>query len=484
MAKIMLVEDDNNLREIYEARLLAEGYEIISAHDGEEALAVAVKEKPDLIISDVMMPKISGFDMLDILRTTPETKNTKVVMMTALSQAEDRERANKLGADRYLVKSQVTLEDVAKVAREMLDGGVTTETPAVPPTPESSVTNDNTADAKPAVDQEPVVAEPNAPAIQPVVVKPVEPNTDSSSTNNDSPANDTPSTLNSSNDKPNEPPTSPTEPPKEDKDDNVNTPPDNPNESPPADSTDSSQPGASDTTADAPKNDNAAITAAISSPVIDPSLSQTIASEEADIEKQIDEFVQSTYGESEDSTQAQEAPVNDSQSQVNVPISDASELDGDDTNNSHSNPIASSSANIKQIKVAEAPADSDPETPKSAPISPEPTVTEPSQPPASEDNEPTVQAAEPRAPITKEPADGNISGKKVIMPLNDISKPVDMNKLLQAEHDKESVQEAFKAAEAPQPGPVFASVDEYEEEPNATAPPGTTIGPDPNSIAL
>jgi CheY-like chemotaxis protein len=122
MAKIMLVEDDNNLREIYEARLLAEGYEIVTAKDGEEALATAVKERPDLIISDVMMPKISGFDMLDILRTTPETKDAKVIMMTALSQAEDKERADKLGADRYLVKSQVTLEDVAKVAREVLEG--------------------------------------------------------------------------------------------------------------------------------------------------------------------------------------------------------------------------------------------------------------------------------------------------------------------------------------------------------------------------
>ena len=122
MSKIMLVEDDNNLREIYEARLLAEGYQIISAKDGEEALALATKEKPDLIISDVMMPKISGFDMLDILRSTPGIENTKVVMMTALSQAEDKERADKLGANKYLVKSQVTLEDVARVADELLNG--------------------------------------------------------------------------------------------------------------------------------------------------------------------------------------------------------------------------------------------------------------------------------------------------------------------------------------------------------------------------
>src|SRR3982751_5979103 len=122
MTKIMLVEDDNNLREIYEARLLAEGYEIVAAKDGEEALAMAVKEKPDLIIADIMMPKSSGFDMLDILRSTPEIKDTKVIVMTALSQAEDKTRADKLGADRYLVKSQVTLEDVATVAREVISG--------------------------------------------------------------------------------------------------------------------------------------------------------------------------------------------------------------------------------------------------------------------------------------------------------------------------------------------------------------------------
>lgn len=128
----MLVEDDNNLREIYGARLLAEGHEIVAAKDGEEALAIAVKEKPELIISDVMMPKISGFDMLDILRNAPETKFTKVIMMTALSQTEDKARADSLGADRYLVKSQVTLEDVAKVVRDVLDGKTETKGNSMP----------------------------------------------------------------------------------------------------------------------------------------------------------------------------------------------------------------------------------------------------------------------------------------------------------------------------------------------------------------
>lgn len=94
--KVMVVEDDAALREIYSIRIAAEGYEIVSAGDGEEALAVAVREKPDLVLSDVMMPKISGFDMLDILRTTPETANIKVVMMTALSSEDQRERGERL----------------------------------------------------------------------------------------------------------------------------------------------------------------------------------------------------------------------------------------------------------------------------------------------------------------------------------------------------------------------------------------------------
>ena len=182
--KIMLVEDDNNLREIYGARLLAEGYEIVAAQDGEEALALAVKERPDLIISDVMMPKISGFDMLDILRSTAETKDTKVIMMTALSQVEDKARASKLGADKYLVKSQVTLEDVARVVHELLDDGPAAPVPdPAAPTEAAPVVAAAVAaapavasaspDPAPADDPTPApapVVEPAAPATPPAAV--------------------------------------------------------------------------------------------------------------------------------------------------------------------------------------------------------------------------------------------------------------------------------------------------------------------------
>lgn len=141
MAKILLVEDDKSLREIYGVRLLAEGYDIVSAGDGEEALAMAIKEKPQLIISDVMMPKISGFDMLDILRSTTETRDIKVIMMTALSSDDQRARGEQLGADRYLVKSQVGIEDVVRTVHEVLgDSGQVAAASTDAPKPADSTT--------------------------------------------------------------------------------------------------------------------------------------------------------------------------------------------------------------------------------------------------------------------------------------------------------------------------------------------------------
>jgi DNA-binding response OmpR family regulator len=110
--KILLVEDDAALGDVYRTRLEIEGLDVKHVMDGEAALAAALEYKPDLIVLDVMMPKINGFDVLDILRTTPETAKVRVVMLTALSQAKDKERAEQLGADDYLVKSQVVISDV------------------------------------------------------------------------------------------------------------------------------------------------------------------------------------------------------------------------------------------------------------------------------------------------------------------------------------------------------------------------------------
>lgn len=110
--RILLVEDDVALSAVYKSRLELEGFETREVNNGEDALSAALEYKPDLIVLDAMMPKISGFDVLDILRNTPETTNIKIVMLTALSQPKDKERAENLGVDDYLVKSQVVIGDV------------------------------------------------------------------------------------------------------------------------------------------------------------------------------------------------------------------------------------------------------------------------------------------------------------------------------------------------------------------------------------
>ena len=120
---------------------------------------MAAQEKPDLILSDVMMPKISGFDMLDILRSTPELKDTKVVMMTALSSPEQRARGEALGADRYLVKSQVGIEDVVNVIHEVLgDAAAPAPAPAEAAAPVA---------AAPAPVPQPVQGDLNAAPVNP-----------------------------------------------------------------------------------------------------------------------------------------------------------------------------------------------------------------------------------------------------------------------------------------------------------------------------
>lgn len=110
--KILLVEDDEALAGVYKSRLDIEGFDTKWVGNGEEALSAAIEFKPELILLDAMMPKISGFDVLDILRNTPETSQIRVIMLTALSQPKDKERAESLGVNDYLVKSQVVIGDV------------------------------------------------------------------------------------------------------------------------------------------------------------------------------------------------------------------------------------------------------------------------------------------------------------------------------------------------------------------------------------
>lgn len=119
--KILLVEDDETLAEVYKQRLELEGFDVNHVNNGEDALATALKFRPDLVLLDVMMPKLNGFDVLDIMRQTPETRNVHIIMLTALSQPKDEQRAKDLGADDFLIKSQVVIGDVVERIKHQLN---------------------------------------------------------------------------------------------------------------------------------------------------------------------------------------------------------------------------------------------------------------------------------------------------------------------------------------------------------------------------
>lgn len=121
LKRVLLVEDDDSLANVYTTRLQAEGLDVRRVANGEDALAAALSYQPNLVLLDVMMPKVSGFDVLDILRNTPETADLKVIMLTALSQDSDKERAEALGVDEYLVKSQVVIADVIERIKHHLN---------------------------------------------------------------------------------------------------------------------------------------------------------------------------------------------------------------------------------------------------------------------------------------------------------------------------------------------------------------------------
>lgn len=118
--RILIVEDDAALSVAYRSRLELEGFDVREVNNGEDALSAALEYKPDLILLDAMMPKISGFDVLDILRNTVATADIKVVMLTALSQPKDKERAEELGVNEYMVKSQVVISDVVSRVKHHL----------------------------------------------------------------------------------------------------------------------------------------------------------------------------------------------------------------------------------------------------------------------------------------------------------------------------------------------------------------------------
>ncbi len=120
MAKILIVEDEAFLQKALAEFLESEKFETIGALDGEKGLEMAKKEKPDLIILDIILPKKDGYEVLAELKQDEETKNIPVILLTNLESPEDIQRAFEKGASTYLVKSDYKLEDIARKVKEML----------------------------------------------------------------------------------------------------------------------------------------------------------------------------------------------------------------------------------------------------------------------------------------------------------------------------------------------------------------------------
>lgn len=118
--KILIVEDDNLISSMYKSKFEADGFEIIIAVDGANGLELAKKEKPNIIMMDIIMPRMDGFSVLSKLKKTNQTKNIPVVMLTNLGTDEDKDKARKLGVVDYLVKANLTPAQISEKIKQYL----------------------------------------------------------------------------------------------------------------------------------------------------------------------------------------------------------------------------------------------------------------------------------------------------------------------------------------------------------------------------
>lgn len=117
---VLFIEDDPLLLKMYETKFKSEGFKVLAAQDGEEGLRLASSERVDLIILDLMMPKLSGLDMLERLRSQSHGKTHVVIVLTNLTKEEEIKRAMDLGVKEYLVKADLTPNEVAAKVKAYL----------------------------------------------------------------------------------------------------------------------------------------------------------------------------------------------------------------------------------------------------------------------------------------------------------------------------------------------------------------------------
>ena len=120
---ILLVEDDSILSRVIEEELESAGYKISQVKDGEEAVDLINKKRPDLVLLDILMPKMNGMEVLEHIKASTTTRNIPVIMLTVLSSDDDIKKALKLGAEDYIVKSQHAVGEIVDKVNEFFDKG-------------------------------------------------------------------------------------------------------------------------------------------------------------------------------------------------------------------------------------------------------------------------------------------------------------------------------------------------------------------------
>ncbi len=121
MKKILFIEDEPALQKALSVSLKAQGFEVLSAFDGESGLKMVKDVKPDLVLLDLILPKMDGFAVLEELKKIPETKNMPVIVLTNLDETEDVQKVLDLGATNYLIKASYNTEEIANKIKEIVN---------------------------------------------------------------------------------------------------------------------------------------------------------------------------------------------------------------------------------------------------------------------------------------------------------------------------------------------------------------------------
>ncbi|NIA11588.1 MAG: response regulator [Nitrospiraceae bacterium] len=118
--KILIIEDDTFIMDMYGTKFNMSGFEVLKAEDGVKGIKVVKKEKPDIIVLDIIMPQMDGFETLKVIKNNQELKSIPVILLTNLGQRENIEEGLKLGADDYIIKAHFTPDEVVEKVEKVL----------------------------------------------------------------------------------------------------------------------------------------------------------------------------------------------------------------------------------------------------------------------------------------------------------------------------------------------------------------------------